>query len=563
MKSHIAIALSAAAAVSAQATEHVERKPFVPTTVKAPFIEQFQEGWDTRWTASQATKEQTGGEVFSYVGKWSVEEPTVFPGLLGDTGLVAKSKAAQHAISAQFPEVIKTDGKPLVVQYETKLQNGLSCGGAYLKLLTESPEGIQAKEFSDKTPYTIMFGPDKCGQTNKVHFIFRHKNPVNGVIEEKHLTDTPYPKLAKVSTLYTLVVEPDNSFEILINNQSRKNGTLFEQFNPSVNPPKEIEDPKDSKPADWVDESRIADPAATKPEDWDEDAPFEIPDEEAEKPEGWLENEPLQIPDPDAKKPAEWDDEEDGEWQPPVVPNPKCEDAPGCGPWVRPLKRNPDYKGKWTAPMIDNPAYKGPWEPRKIPNPHYFEDKHPSHFSPMGGIGFEIWTMDEDILFDNVYVGHSREEAKKLSEESFELKLPIEQNREEKADAEEKASKAAEEAKAAKAAAGSLLTRVRSEIDVFIAAAKRDPVNAIKSQPQVAAGLGAGVTAMFGLLGLLSGLMGGAAGKNVAASASQSKKKEEAAKLVERKAQSSAVKEKSSETVGKRSKKTVVAEDDE
>lgn len=452
----------------------------------------------------------------------------------------------------------------MVVQYETKLQNGLSCGGAYLKLLTESPEGIQAKEFSDKTPYTIMFGPDKCGQTNKVHFIFRHKNPVNGEIEEKHLTDTPYPKLAKVSTLYTLVVEPDNKFEILINNQSRKNGTLFEEFNPPVNPPKEIEDPKDSKPADWVDDPRIADPTATKPDDWDEDAPLEIPDEEAVKPEGWLDGEPLQIPDPDASKPAEWDDEEDGEWQPPVVPNPKCEDAPGCGPWVRPLKRNPDYKGKWTAPMIDNPAYKGPWEPRKIPNPNYHVDEHPSHFSPMGGIGFEIWTMDEDILFDNIYVGHSREEAKKLSEESFELKLPIEQNREEKAEAAEKAAQEAEAAKAAKEAAGSLLQRVRSSLDSFVTAAKADPVGAVKSQPQVAAGLGIAATTMMGIAGLLSMVMGGAAGKNVAATASQAKKQEVAAKAVEAKAKSSAVKEKAGESASaKRSKKTVVDEDEE
>jgi hypothetical protein len=65
-----------------------------------------------------------------------------------------------------------------------------------------------------------------------------------------------------------------------------------------VNPPKEIDDPTDSKPEDWVDDKRITDPEASKPEDWDEDAPFEIVDTEAEKPEGWLDNEPEMIPDP-------------------------------------------------------------------------------------------------------------------------------------------------------------------------------------------------------------------------------------------------------------------------
>lgn len=41
-------------------------------------------------------------------------------------------------------------------------------------------------QFVDKTPYTIMFGPDKCGEDYKLHFIFRHKNPKTGEYEEKH-----------------------------------------------------------------------------------------------------------------------------------------------------------------------------------------------------------------------------------------------------------------------------------------------------------------------------------------------------------------------------------------
>lgn len=31
-----------------------------------------------------------------------------------------------------------------------------------------------------------MFGPDKCGEDYKLHFIFRHKNPKTGQYEEKH-----------------------------------------------------------------------------------------------------------------------------------------------------------------------------------------------------------------------------------------------------------------------------------------------------------------------------------------------------------------------------------------
>ena len=107
----------------------------------------------------------------------------------------------------------------------------------------------------------------------------------------------------------------------------------------------------------------------------------------------------------DAEKPEEWDDEEDGDWIAPTVRNPKCDEAPGCGEWKRPYKANPNYKGKWFAPMIDNPEYKGEWAPRKIPNPNYFEDLTPAKsLIPIGGVGIELWTMTEDILFDNIYV---------------------------------------------------------------------------------------------------------------------------------------------------------------
>lgn len=58
-----------------------------------------------------------------------------------------------------------------------------------------------------QTPFTIMFGPDKCGSTNKVHFIFRHLNPKTGVYEEKHLSATPSPMITKTTALYTLIVK--------------------------------------------------------------------------------------------------------------------------------------------------------------------------------------------------------------------------------------------------------------------------------------------------------------------------------------------------------------------
>lgn len=80
---------------------------------------------------------------------------------------VVKNVAAHHAISAKFPTPVDPKDKNLVVQYEVKLQGGLDCGGAYLKLLRENKD-LHLEEFSNASPYVIMFGPDKCGATNKV-----------------------------------------------------------------------------------------------------------------------------------------------------------------------------------------------------------------------------------------------------------------------------------------------------------------------------------------------------------------------------------------------------------
>lgn len=117
---------------------------------------------------SHAKKEDSKSEEdWAYVGEWSVEEPTVFPGIAGDKGLVLKNPAAHHAISAKFPSKIDNKGKTLVVQYEVKLQKGLECGGAYMKLLRDT-KALHQEEFANTSPYVIMFGPDKCGATNKV-----------------------------------------------------------------------------------------------------------------------------------------------------------------------------------------------------------------------------------------------------------------------------------------------------------------------------------------------------------------------------------------------------------
>ncbi|KAF5890662.1 calnexin, partial [Clarias magur] len=404
-------------------------------TYKAPepkgehfFAESFDKGTLDGWVLSQAKKEGIDEEIAKYDGKWEVEEmkDTKLP---GDKGLVLKSRAKHHAISASLLRPFTFDTKPLIVQYEVNFQNGIDCGGAYVKLLSQSPD-LNLDEFVDKTGYTIMFGPDKCGEDYKLHFIFRHKNPKTGEYEEKHAkkpeSDLRTYYTDKKTHLYTLVLNPDNTFEILIDQTVVNSGSLLNDMTPAVNPAAEIEDPDDHKPEDWDERPKIQDPDAVKPEDWDEDAPAKITDEDAVKPDGWLDDEPKYIGDPSAVKPEDWDEDMDGEWEAPQIPNPACESAPGCGKWERPMIDNPNYKGKWKPQMIDNPNYQGVWKPRKIPNPDYFEDLHPFRMTAVSAVGLELWSMSSDIFFDNFFITSDRNVAEKWAEDGWGLKKAAE-----------------------------------------------------------------------------------------------------------------------------------------
>ncbi|KAH8332605.1 hypothetical protein KR074_007007 [Drosophila pseudoananassae] len=377
------------------------------------------------WILSQAKKDDIAEEISKYDGLWNWESPQRIV-WANDLGLVLKSKAKHAAIASRLREPFdfKQD-KPLVVQYEVTLQEGQECGGSYLKLLSAGKETDELTNFNDKTPYTIMFGPDKCGSDVKMHFIFRHVNPINGTITEKHC-NKPKNRLEepfkdKLPHLYQLVVRPDNSFEIRVDHKIINEGSLLTDFKPPVNPPAEIDDPNDHKPESWDEREKIQDPAAQKPDDWDEDAPPQIPDPSAVKPKNWLDDEADMIFDPTAVKPDDWDSEIDGDWEAPLVDNPACEKV-GCGKWKAPLIPNPNYKGKWRPPMIENPNYQGKWAPRKIPNPDFFEDLKPFQMTPIGAVGLELWSMSSDILFDNLIITDDVDVAREFAANSFDIK---------------------------------------------------------------------------------------------------------------------------------------------
>lgn len=292
-----------------------------------------------------------------------------------DSGIQTSQDAKFYGLSAKLDSPFTNSGKELVLQFSVKHEQDLDCGGAYIKLLGD----MDQSKFGGDTPYQVMFGPDVCGSSNrKTHVIFNYppKND-NLLIKEEVKTETD-----KASHLYTLLVKPDATFEVFIDEESVRSGKLEEAFD--FLQAKTIKDPKVSKPSDWVDEKKIPDPEDKKPANYDD-----VPES---------------IPDPEATKPEDWDNEEDGEWEPPLIDN-------------------PEYKGQWKAKMIDNPAYKGEWVHPMIPNPDYVEDKDLSvRCKECTHIGFELWQVKSGTLFDDIIVTDSLEEAKAYAQETYHKK---------------------------------------------------------------------------------------------------------------------------------------------
>jgi calnexin len=415
--------LGVALLLALTASINISEIPLSPIDPYFSFTSFGDPAWATNWTVTTLP---------NYTGKWAVEE-TVFPQSTPHEKMIfMKTSMAHYGLSQEFRIPLDVRDKPLIVQYELREQSQIDCGGTYIKLFPR--HNFSPSTLSNETRYLILFGPDRCGASSHVHFIFNHKNPRTGVYEQKHVKHAPIPRRDKLNHLYTLIIRPDNSFEMMVDTETVRAGSLLSDFLPPVNPPKEMDDPSDLRPSDWDAEEKIPDPAAIKPDDWDESQPEYIKDpEKVQPPAGWLLNEPLLVPDPGAKKPADWDEAAFGAWEPPMIPNDLCFTAPGCGPYEAPVIRNPAFRGKWSAPMVANPKFSGNWRPRQIVNPDYFEDLHPHNFEPIAGVGFEAWMVNNGVGFNNIYIGTDERGAHGWNKDHFipKQRIQIEQRRKE------------------------------------------------------------------------------------------------------------------------------------
>lgn len=334
-----------------------------------------------KWKTPSNFGKNSEGEPIK-LGEFEVSKGAFWADEKINRGLKTKENMHFYAATSKLPTTFNNKDKTLVFQFSVKHEQILDCGGGYLKLL---PAETDADSFNGDSPYYLMFGPDVCGNTRRIHCIISYKG-------KNHLIKKDIaPPSDKLTHLYTFVLKPDQTYEILVDSASVASGTLFEDWD--FLPPQKLADPNAKKPENWVEEEFIVDTTDKKPDNWDSIPEF--------------------IEDTDATKPEDWDDEFDGKWTPPMVKNPEFR-----GEWSPRNIKNPEYKGEWSAPMIDNPEFKA--------------DHKIYEMKSIGYIAFDLWQVTAGTIFDNILLTDDLSYAKKVGKELWEDLKDKEKSEEEK-----------------------------------------------------------------------------------------------------------------------------------
>ncbi|KAM8930565.1 calreticulin-like [Pelodytes ibericus] len=342
------------------------------------FQDQFvdEDGWQNRWVQSKNKSDY---------GKFQLSAGTFFGDPEKDKGLQTTQNWKFYELSARF-EPFSNEGQTLVIQFTVKHEQGIDCGGGYVKIF---PADLNQEQMNKDSEYYIMFGPDICGTIHeKVHVIFNYKG-------KHHLNKKDIKcKHDQLTHLYTLIIRSNNTYEVKIDNEKVENGTLEEDWDFLL--PRKIVDLNATKPLDWDEREKIEDPNERRPDDWEE---IEF------------------IPDPDSRMPHDWDSSMDGEWEAPMIPNPK-------------------YRGIWQPHIIDNPNYKGIWVQPDKDNPDYVPDPNIYKYDNIGVIGLDLWQVKSGTIFDNFLITNNETFAEILGNETWGLTKDPERKMKEQQDEE-------------------------------------------------------------------------------------------------------------------------------
>lgn len=132
--------------------------------------------------------------------------------------------------------------------------------------------------------------------------------------------------------------------------------------------------------------------------------------------------------------------------------------------------------------------------------------------------------MNEDILFDNIYIGHSVEDAAAFRKETFDVKKPREEEVE-KAENPAAAKKDDPKSPMDLVFMDDPVLYIKEKTALFIEIAQRSPIDAVKFVPEVAGAIGIGLLTLIVLL-----FSGGSAAAQNAPSQAEVKAKAQQAK---------------------------------
>ncbi|XP_049992118.1 calreticulin-like isoform X2 [Alexandromys fortis] len=128
------------------------------------FREEFEDGdgWTKRWVQSKHQSDY---------GKFQLTAGKFYQDKERDKGLQTSEDAKFYALSTRFKPFSNVN-ETLVVQFSVKHEQGIDCGGGYVKLF---PATLNQEDMHSESQYYIMFGPDICGfGNNRLQVIFYH-----------------------------------------------------------------------------------------------------------------------------------------------------------------------------------------------------------------------------------------------------------------------------------------------------------------------------------------------------------------------------------------------------
>uniref|UniRef100_A0A5S6Q8E2 Calreticulin n=1 Tax=Trichuris muris TaxID=70415 RepID=A0A5S6Q8E2_TRIMR len=325
----------------------------VPVSPRVYLDERFDDGdlWKERWVQSKHEPQQ---------GRVQVSHGDFYAHPEIDKGLQPMDSFRYYQIARKLDVPFNTLGKSLVLQYSVKNQRQINCAGAYIKLL---PTTTNLSEFSSKTPYYIMFGPDICGiELRVVRAIIRHEGKEYALKKSVTCEEDAY------THFYSFIIHPNQTYEIRIDNKVRMAGNIIDDFGLHI--PYMIRNYKVRKPSDWDD--RI-----------------------------FLKNKSMPLNDnKNSNEDAITNQErmyDDGNYN----GDSEFSERPPHG-----YVRNQNYRGRWKPPYVIRRSGE--------------EKALQLAYRNIGAVGFDLWVITTEIVFDNILISDDTNHALKFDEESFE-----------------------------------------------------------------------------------------------------------------------------------------------